>query len=64
MNKGDVVTVITGCKDCGDVPALVHDTCHDKAYIEIIGNLPHSAKESDRWMWIDKRKLSLRDRDA
>lgn len=65
MNKGDVVTVITGCPDCGDVPALVHDTCHDRAYIEIIGELPHSLidKKDGRWMWIDINKLKLRARD-
>ena len=63
MEKGDLVTVITGYKDCGDVPALVHDTFHDKAYIEIIGKLPYSSKKSDRWMWIDTRKLKLMVRD-
>ncbi|CAB4151972.1 hypothetical protein UFOVP685_40 [uncultured Caudovirales phage] len=59
MHKGDVVTVVTGCKDCGDVQALVHDLCHDNVYIEIIGELPHSLKDKpdSRWMWIDRTKL-------
>lgn len=57
-----MVTVITGCKDCGDVPALVHDTCHDRAYIEIIGELPHGIKDKPdgRWLWINTNKLMLR----
>ena len=59
MNKGDLVMVITGCKNCGDVPGIVHDVCHDKAYVEIIGTLPHGVKEQDRGMWIEIKKLRL-----
>ena len=59
MKVGDVVDVITGCLDCGTIPATVLDLVHDKALVEVIGELPHKAKE--RVLWIDTRKLRVRD---
>lgn len=55
MEKGDIVEVVTGCPDCGNIQALVLDVVHDKAFVEVIGELPHKAK--DRTLWIDFRKL-------
>lgn len=60
-----MVTVKTGCKDCGDLPALIYDAYYDRAYIKIIGELPHSLKhkERGRWLWVDIKKLTPRARD-
>lgn len=59
MNIGDEVTITTGCNDCGDVPACVIDIVHDRAFVEVIGELPHNAKE--RNIWIDTKRLRLKD---
>lgn len=59
MNIGDIVTIVTGCMDCGDVTARVVDIVHDRAFVEVIGELPHNAKE--RNIWIDIKRLRLKD---
>lgn len=60
MKIGDIVDVITGCADCGIVPATVLDIVHDMVHLEVIGELPHKAKERVIWVAITK----IRERHA
>ena len=59
MKIDDVVTIITGCPDCGDVKAKILGIVDDRAAIEVIGELPRSAKE--RCLWIDLKRLRAAD---
>lgn len=61
MKQGDLVEVLTGCPDCGTIPARILDVIHDRAFVEVIGELPHKAKE--RMLWIDTRKLRIKENE-
>lgn len=59
MNIGDSVEVVTNCPDCGMVAAKIVDIVHDRAFVEVVGDLPHNVKE--RNLWIDMKRLRLKD---
>lgn len=59
MNVGDILTIFTGCGDCGDVTSRIMSLAHYRALVEVISELPHNAKE--RNIWIDTSRLRLRD---
>ena len=50
MKIGDLVTVVTGCHDCGNVPARILEIVDDRFFVECIGDLPHKAKERNIWV--------------
>lgn len=59
MQIGDLVEVVTGCPDCGMVESKIIDIVHDRAFVEVIGDLPHNVKE--RNLWIDLKRLRTKD---
>lgn len=59
MKLGDIVKVITGCKDCGEVEVRILDITNGKVFVEVIEELPHNAKE--RAVWVDDNKLKLKE---
>ena len=58
MDIGDSVEVVTGCPDCGMVDAKIIDIVHDRAFVEVVGELPHNVKE--RNLWIDLKRLRIK----
>lgn len=50
MKIGDPVTIITGCNDCGEVPAIILEIVDDNIFVECVGELPHKAKERNVWV--------------
>jgi hypothetical protein len=61
MKIGDLVTIITGCTECGEVPAIIIDIVHDRAFVETLGELKHESKK--RSAWIDINRLRVKDGD-
>lgn len=61
MKIGDIVDVITGCHDCGIVPATVLDFFDDRAQVEVIGELPHKARDRVVWVAISKLKSRIKE---
>lgn len=50
MKIGDLVTVVTGCADCGDVPAIILEIVDDNLFLECVGELRHPAQKRNVWV--------------
>jgi hypothetical protein len=59
MKIGDLVTVVTGCIDCGNVDARILEIVDDNYFVEVIGDLPHKAQA--RNIWVKHKHIRARD---